>query len=151
MIKKKMEILIQNKQSKYKIPEKKIEKSVRVILEALERPDAELSILIVDDHQMEDYNKNYLHRQGSTNVIAFPMGEGEFKNISPHVIGDVVISADMAAKEGKDAGIEWEERLVDLLLHGILHLLGFDHEKSKKMAFEMEQKYINIKELIEKS
>jgi len=110
------------------------------ILNALACPDAELSILIVDDPEIGALNKKYLHRHGPTNVIAFPMRTGQFKNIAPQLLGDVVISIETAAREGEIAGISMEERVTQLLVHGILHLLGFDHEKNKTQADKMEKK-----------
>ncbi len=103
-------------------------------------PDGELSILIVDDLQIEVLNGEYLNRSGSTNVISFPMQEGEFSNITPQLLGDVVISIETAHNEGKIAGISMKERFTQLLVHGILHLLGYDHENSKKEADKMEKK-----------
>jgi probable rRNA maturation factor len=137
---KKMEVLLDNRQNKHKISLKKVQQKARAILNALACPDAELSILIVDDLEIEDFNKKYLNRSGPTNVIAFPMRSGQFSNIAPHLLGDVVVSIETAASEGKMAGISIEERLIQLLVHGILHLLGYDHEKNKKQAYEMEQK-----------
>jgi len=110
--------------------------------------DAELSILIVDDPKIEVLNKKYFNRYGSTNVIAFPMRTGQFNNIAPQLLGDVVISIETAAREGKIAGISMEERFTQLLVHGILHLLGYDHEKNKKQAYEMEKKSDEILKLI---
>lgn len=110
------------------------------ILNALACPDAELSILIVDDPEIGALNKKYLHRHGPTNVIAFPMRTDQFKNIAPQLLGDVVISIETAAREGEIAGISMEERVTQLLVHGILHLLGFDHEKNKTHADKMEKK-----------
>lgn len=103
-------------------------------------PDAELSILIVDDPHIEKLNREYLNRKGPTNVIAFPMQEGDFSNITPYLLGDVVISIDTAKKEGKIAGITTMERFTQLLVHGTLHLIGYDHEKSEKEAKKMETK-----------
>ncbi len=71
-------------------------------------------------------------------MIAFPMQEGAFADISPLLLGDVVISADTAAREGAAAGIRLQERLLYLLVHGILHLFGYDHEKSESDARQME-------------
>jgi probable rRNA maturation factor len=68
------------------------------------------------------------------------MREGEFSNITPHLLGDVVISAETAEKEGKMAGISMEKRLTQLLVHGILHLFGYDHEKNEQDALRMETK-----------
>jgi probable rRNA maturation factor len=110
------------------------------ILNALDYPDAELSILIVDDQQIAQFNREYLNRQGPTNVIAFPMREGRFSEITPNLLGDVVISADTAHREGRNAGLKMRERLDQLLIHGILHLCGYDHENTKAEARKMENK-----------
>ena len=111
-------------------------------------PEGELSILLVDDPQIEELNREYLNRYGSTNVIAFPMRTGRFSNIAPHLLGDVVISVETAAKEAKNAGISMEERFTQLMVHGILHLLGYDHEKSEQEAQKMEKKSNEILKLI---
>jgi probable rRNA maturation factor len=68
------------------------------------------------------------------------MQEGKLSNISPTILGDVAVSIDTAAKEGEKAGIGMEKRLTELLLHGILHLLGYDHENNEQEAEEMERK-----------
>ena len=112
-------------------------------------PDGELSILIVDDSQIEPLNRKYFDRHGATNVIAFPMRTDQFPNIQPELIGDVVISIETAAKEAAIAGISTEKRFVQLLVHGILHLFGHDHERTAQEAKIMEQKSDDILKLIE--
>jgi probable rRNA maturation factor len=126
-----------------------IQQKARDILNALECHDAELSILIVDDPQITILNKKYLHRSGPTNVISFPMHTDDFPNINPQLLGDVVISIETAAKEGKNIGIGMEERFIQLLVHGILHLIGYDHETSETEADKMSQKENEILKLIE--
>ena len=115
----------------------------------MDYPDAELSILLVDDLEIAELNQQYLNRQGPTNVIAFPMLEGEFAGISPQLLGDVVISLDTVDREGKQAGTSMESRLDQLLIHGILHLLGYDHENDPDEARRMEQKSDELFQLIE--
>jgi len=66
------------------------------------------------------------------------------------MLGDVVISLDTALKEAEDAGMSLEERLNELLIHGILHLLGYDHE-IKEDEDEMEEKSRELKEMLRKS
>lgn len=127
-----------------------IRKKTQAILNALDCPDGELSILIVNDSQIEALNKQYLNRSGPTNIIAFPMQEGEFANISPQLLGDVVISVETAHQEGKNAGISIEERFIQLLIHGILHLFGYDHETTEQEALKMEKKSEELMKLIEK-
>ena len=143
-----MEVLIDNRQNRHKISLKKIKQTVQVILDALDCPDSEISILIVDDPQIEELNQQYLNRKGPTNVIAFAMREGEFSDLSPHLLGDVVISTDTAARESQIASTSIERRFNELLVHGILHLLGYDHETSEKDARVMEDKSKEILALI---
>jgi probable rRNA maturation factor len=126
----------------------KIQQTVQVVLSALDFPDGEISILLVDDPQIETLNQKYLNRQGPTNVIAFAMREGEFSHLTPHLLGDVVISMDTTAKEARDAGLSMEHRFNELLIHGILHLFGYDHEDSEKEARRMENKSQELLELI---
>ncbi len=121
---------------------------VQAILNGLDFPDGEISIILVDDPQIAALNQEYLSRQGPTNVIAFAMREGEFSQISPHLLGDVVISMDTAAKEAQDAGISVERRVDELLVHGILHLFGYNHEKSEEDERRMEDKSRELLELI---
>lgn len=107
--------------------------------------DGELSILIVDDPEIAKLNKAYLDRSGPTNVIAFPMQQGQFGHISPNLLGDVVISVDTAAREAQDVSMAIESRFDQLLVHGILHLFGFDH---KKMSQEAEAMMIKERQLL---
>ena len=100
------------------------------ILNDLGCTSSELSISIVGDRTIRVLNRDYLQKDRPTNVISFSMQEGEYGSIAPDLLGDVVISADTAAREAEDAGITVHERLVFLLLHGILHLTGYDHERS---------------------
>lgn len=114
-------------------------------------PDSELSILIVGDPQIEELNQQYLNRKGPTNVIAFAMREGEFSDLSPHLLGDVVISTDTAAREAQIASTSMERRFNELLVHGILHLLGYDHETSEDDAKVMEDKSKQILTLLDEN
>ena len=123
---------------------KKIKKTARAILNALDFPDGELSILIVDDQQIANLNRTFLNRKGPTNVIAFPMREGPFGEITPNLLGDVVISIETAKHEADAARISLQNRFNQLLIHGILHLLGYDHERIPAEAERMEQKSISL-------
>ena len=100
--------------------------------------DKELSILFTSDDQIAQLNSKYFGRQGPTNVIAFPMspmGEDEPESA---LLGDIVVSVDTAAREAEELGETLTEALGRLLIHGLLHLLGFDHEQSEAKAREME-------------
>lgn len=111
------------------------------ILSALGCPTSELSIAIVGDRAIRILNREYLGKDRPTNVISFSMQEGEFGAVNPALLGDVVISVDTAAQEAEEAGVTFWERLVFLLMHGILHLTGYDHERSgEEEARRMEAK-----------
>ncbi len=104
-------------------------------------PDAELSILILNNAGIREINREYLQRDRPTNVISFAMQEGEGAGLYPLVLGDVVISAEWAAADAAAADIPFEHELWFLLLHGILHLLGYDHERgTQQEAEQMEAK-----------
>jgi len=94
----------------------------------------------VDDLRIAELNRAYLNREGPTNVIAFPMQAGRFAHLTPHLLGDVVISVDTAWREAREAGLEPEERLAQLLVHGLLHLCGYDHEQTPAQARRMAAK-----------
>ena len=143
-----MKVLIDNRQSSCRISLEKIEQTVRVTLSALDCPDGEISILIVDDAQIQKLNRKYLNRNGPTNVIAFAMRNGEFSHLTPHLLGDVVISTDTAAKEAQNSGMSMEQRINELLVHGILHLFGYNHETSEQDARTMEKKSRDLLDLI---
>jgi probable rRNA maturation factor len=143
-----MPVLIDNRQYKKTALPPKIKETAQAILNALDCPDAELSILLVDDPQIAILNRDYLNRSGPTNVIAFPMQEGEFSDITPNLLGDVVVSVDTAEREALAADIPPQERLLELLIHGILHLLGYDHETDEKEAACMEKKTKELMKLV---
>lgn len=102
----------------------------------------------MDDLQITVINRDYLHRDRSTNVIAFPMRDGPFGDITPGLLGDVVVSLETTATEARNAGLALTNRFCQLLVHGILHLFGYDHEKSEKDAVVMNAKSREILELI---
>jgi probable rRNA maturation factor len=106
----------------------------------LESPDCEISILLIDDEQIEEINRNYFGRNRPTNVISFPMAEGKFNDINPYILGDVVISAETAEKQAMESQCTLEDMMDFLLIHGILHLFGYDHEGSDLRAQLMERK-----------
>lgn len=84
-------------------------------------------------------NDRYLGRKGPTNVLAFPMSGGPEPRVESGMLGDVVISVDTAISESTDLDEPLEHTIDRLIIHGILHLLGYDHEKSETEAERMEK------------
>jgi probable rRNA maturation factor len=135
-----MEIQVNDQQNEIATELEKIRTKARKILNALACYDSELSIVLVDDDQMSSLNKKYRNRRGSTNVLAFAMREGEFGDISPQLLGDVIISLPTAQREAEEAGISLDNMISRLLIHGILHLVGFEHDRGEDAAREMEER-----------
>lgn len=108
--------------------------------------EAELSILIVSDDEMARLNRDFRHVDGPTDVLAFPMGEGEYTEICPSLLGDVVISAPTAEAMAAEHDIATAAVLDLLLVHGILHLIGHGHEGSASQARIMEAKTVTLLE-----
>ena len=128
--------------------QKAVRQTAQAILDALGCPEAELSIVILDDEQIAGLNRRYLNRRGPTNVIAFPMQEGAFGHLTPGLLGDVAVSVETAKREALAAGMRIDRRFNELLVHGILHLLGYDHENDTAKARVMEEKAAEVMEML---
>lgn len=100
------------------------------MLVALAMPQAELSILLCDDRVMRRLNRRYRRVDRTTDVLAFPMSEGEAVRGSAALLGDVVISLPTASRQARRGGRRVRDEVTHLLAHGLLHLLGFDHATS---------------------
>jgi len=111
--------------------------------------EGELSILLTDDDHISDLNRRYLGKEGPTNVLAFPM-RGE-ASPEPHtgILGDVVVSVDTALEESRKSGEPLNRTVHRLLVHGILHLLGYDHDRSPQEGRRMRRKEDRLLGLME--
>jgi probable rRNA maturation factor len=106
--------------------------------------DAELSVLIVDDEEMADLNSTYRQQDTSTDVLSFPMLEGEFGDVCEELLGDVVICAPTAKRMSELHGASFHAVMDLLLVHGILHLVGYDHEGGAAEATGMTRKTMEL-------
>ncbi|MEI7637989.1 MAG: rRNA maturation RNase YbeY [Syntrophus sp. (in: bacteria)] len=123
-----MTILIENRQKKITLNRRQIRSSLVRLLKRLGLEDRELSLLVVDNEEMRELNRLYLGRDYPTNVISFAMSEGAYGNVNPQLLGDIIISVETAMSEGESSGASLKESLDFLMIHGLLHLLGYDHE-----------------------
>lgn len=98
--------------------------------------DAELSIALVGDVEMQRLNASYRGKDRPTDVLSFEMGD-ETPGDGSRLLGDVAISLDTAARQAAERGVTVAEEIRVLLAHGILHLLGYDHERSRPEARRM--------------
>ena len=133
-----------------KIKKKKLKQKIETVLKDLGYHDKELSILFTNDQYIAELNKEYLNRDGPTNVLAFPMLSPLEEKIDIPILGDIVISVDTAIREAKECNESLDQTIERLIIHGILHLLGYDHEDSKeaiKMVKEEERLLTILKEV----
>jgi len=135
-----MKIWIRNLQKRFPLDLKRIKRAAQTTLADLGLPDAELSLLFVDDVRIRELNRKHLGRDKATNVLAFPMREGEFSTLHPQLLGDLVISTETAHRQSTRFSLSDEGMVFLLLIHGILHLAGYNHEGTKKEARKMAYK-----------
>lgn len=88
---------------------------------------AELSIVLCDDMFIQQLNRTYRNKDAPTDVLAFSMSEGEEVGFGSRILGDIVISVETADRQAREAGVSTSHEVTSLLIHGLLHLLGYDH------------------------
>jgi rRNA maturation RNase YbeY len=102
----------------------------RALLEALDQGDAELSLAFVDDRTGAALNQRWRGRTGATDVLSFSLREGAHARHRGALLGDVVIALGVASRQAREHGHPLEAECVRLLIHGVLHLLGYDHVRA---------------------
>lgn len=121
-----------------------IRKKARLLLSALGCDEAELSVTFVDNSTIASLNAQWRQVEDSTDVLAFPMDEHGTDLPHPRLLGDVVISAERAATQAEEVGHSIEREIEVLLIHGLLHLMGYDHEASDEQTSAMVQKEADL-------
>lgn len=96
---------------------------------------AELSVVLSDDEQVRQLNRDYRHKDSPTNVLSFPMPP------VTGLMGDVIFARETIAREAADQSKRFEDHFVHLLIHGVLHLQGFDHQTDAE-AEDMEAREV---------
>ena len=145
-----MEILIKNQQKIIKLNQRKIKEIIRKILKYLKvDEETEISVLFTDDKFIRSLNNKYRGIDKPTDVLSFSLQEGTVK--PPEVendklLGDIIISVETAQKQADTLNHSMERELTVLLIHGLLHLTGYDHEEDKdyKIMREKESKILKI-------
>ena len=119
-----------------------VETLAQRILEAAGEPGAELSMEFVGDGRMRGLNRHYRRRDRSTDVLAFPMREA----VGPAtpLLGDVVISLPTAVRQAAAGGWSVDQEVARLMVHGVLHLVGYDHERSGQEARRMRRRELVV-------
>ena len=117
-------------ESRYKVNRKRIKSAVRSVLEenSVSNP-LEISIAIVGDRKMRKLNKQYRDKEGTTNILSFPLSEGDPSHLPSDILrlGDIIISYPQVIREAAAQELLVDEHVEDLVRHGMLHLLGLHH------------------------
>ena len=157
-----MIVTLENNQEKVSIPEAleaDLTKAMNVVaeLEALS-PQTEVDITLVDDAAIHELNRTYRGIDRPTDVLSFALDEGEEEpevddDEIEHLLGDVVISAPTAVRQGEEYGHGLEREMTYLAVHGMLHLLGYDHmeEKDKLIMRKREEEVLRRLDLAEEN
>ncbi len=111
------------------------------LLRILSLENKKISIVLMSDADIASFNEKYRNKKGPTNVLSFPAGGGATDDspftAPPDELGDILLSVETAAREAGVARQPVTDRLIELVVHGVLHLLGHDHERSEQEALSM--------------
>ena len=107
-------------------------KRARAVLRALGHAKSDLSVGLVGDVEIRELNRDYRDKDRATDVLSFSLVEGEWSGFRGAMLGDVVISIETAARQARARHRSLNEEVTRLLIHGILHLLGHDHEEDEE-------------------
>ena len=120
-----------------KFPSRSLKKIAQAILALVGQAEAELSLALIGNPEMRTLSAKYRRKDYPTDVLSFPVEE--MPGSADRLLGDVIISVDKAAEQAKERDRTVDEEMATLLIHGIVHLLGYDHERSAKDARVMKR------------
>lgn len=115
-----------------KISSRRLKQVALALLQLAKRQDAELSLALIGNAEMQKLNARFRHKDYPTDVLSFPAAKR--LPLETPLLGDVIISIDKAAAQAKEQRRTLDQEIVTLLIHGIVHLLGYDHERSEREA-----------------
>jgi probable rRNA maturation factor len=145
-----MEVLLSNEQTAIALDEaweKRLAEAARAVLAECGRDDrVEISLLLTDDAEIHALNREYRGVDRPTDVLSFPMDEALpdapdlVSGADVHILGDIIISTDTVLRQAEEYGHSVERELIFLFVHGLLHLLGYDHVNSEEERLAMRAK-----------
>jgi probable rRNA maturation factor len=134
-----MAVLVSGTASAKGIERRALARKAKIVLAAIELADFELSIALVGDEEMRRLNRDWRGKDRPTDVLSFSLREGEHGGVAAS-LGDVVISLETAARQARERRATIAREVDRLLVHGILHLAGYDHELSAREERRMKRK-----------
>lgn len=117
-----------NRQRKVEIDLDRWHKFTAKAMQLMPASDRGVTVVFVSDRAMREINRTWRGKRGTTDVLSFSAGLADFEQGSDATLGDVVISVEQARKQSTANGLTLEQELSQLILHGLLHLSGYDHE-----------------------
>jgi rRNA maturation RNase YbeY len=116
-----------------RLPERRsLVRRARCVLASLDAGGAELSLVLAADPEMAELNARFRGRAGPTDVLSFSLLEGSGAEFRGGLLGDVVIGVEVAARQARRRGRSLDDEVARLMIHGVLHLLGYDHERDEQ-------------------
>ena len=135
-----MAVLIRNSQKSFPLDKQRVRKVTEDLLVYLGLENRDFSILFTDNGEIRKLNREYFSKDQPTNVISFSYADG----FPCEVKGDLVISLERAREESENSGVPFYERVFSLIIHGLLHVRGFDHKKGEREARRMRYREKNL-------
>ncbi|HOZ54191.1 MAG TPA: rRNA maturation RNase YbeY [Bacilli bacterium] len=132
--------------NKYDINIKKINNYIKYCLKYLKIKNVVFNVIFIDDIKMRSINKEYRNIDNTTDVISFALEDNKDAiNYNKRLLGDIYISYDKAVEQAKENNFNIIYEIYFLIIHGILHLLGYNHENDndEKIMFELQEEILN--------
>ncbi len=138
-----MTVLIKNAQRKHKLNVRELRRKTQKILAVLGLAHSELSLCFMNDEKIRSLNSQYRDVDRATDVLSFSQSEGDPDDPDEpktDLLGDLAVSVATASRQAREHQLSLQQELILLIIHGILHLRGMDHEKSDREAEAMRRK-----------
>jgi probable rRNA maturation factor len=138
-----MPVFFESHLSSMRVDRARLSRLTKAVLNQVGESSADLCLSFVGDRLMRRLNRRYRDKDRSTDVLAFAAREAQMPTVTrpaPRPLGDVVISVPTAIRQARREQRSLDEEIVALLVHGILHLCGYDHERSKEEALRMQRR-----------
>jgi probable rRNA maturation factor len=120
-------IEVVNRQRKVSIDCERWQAFTAKVLHLLPIEASGVTVAFVSDRAMRELNRLWRHKSGTTDVLSFPAEQDDFERLEGSTLGDVVISVEQAARQAKDNCLTLDQEIAQLVLHGLIHLCGYDH------------------------
>lgn len=124
-----MMIEVVNRQRKMSMEGERWRAFAERALKVVPAEGAGATVVFVSDRAMRELNRRWRGKRGTTDVLSFPSGQEEFERGEGASLGDVVVSVEQAARQAAEHGLDFDNEVEQLILHGLLHLCGYDHER----------------------